>query len=197
MQFPKSSKNQVSRLAKRATLEAESIYAILDEALFCTLSFTEKNESFQIPTGMVRMGNEIMIHGSVGSHFLRTISDGRALCVTATILDAIVLAKSAFHHSVNYRSVVFFSKAILITDPQEAEQVMAAFTNKMFPGRWDEVRKPNASEWKKTMMLKLPIEEASAKVRTGPPVDDEEDLSLAVKTGIVPLKKGFENPQWL
>lgn len=196
MEFSKSPRNQVSRLARRASLDTSVIYPILDEAFICTLSWCEKEEPFQLPTGFVRIENDIFIHGSVGSHFLRQVSDGRPLCGTVTLLDDLVLAKSAFHHSMNYRSVVFFSKAEVVDDPVLQDKIMEAFTNKLVPGRWNEIRKPNASEWRKTMVLRLPLLDASAKVRTGPPVDDEEDADFPVNAGLVPLRKGFGDPVW-
>lgn len=179
----------MTRLPKRATYDRDTIYAILDEALFCTLGYVRDGTAFQIPTGHCRVGDTLYIHGSVGSAYMRELAETRALVsVSATLMDAIVLARSAFHHSVNYRSVVLFSNPERVTDDAELDLALKTFTNKMQPGRWDDVRKPTRGEWKATMVLRFRIKEASAKVRSGGPIDDEEDYALNIWAGIVPLK---------
>ena len=186
--FPITEKTKITRLPKRGDYSEETIYAILDEALFCTVAFQHEGQPFQIPTGFCRIGNQLYIHGSVGSHYMRMMATGNMkVSVSATLMDGLVLARSAFHHSVNYRSVNIFSTPRLVTDKDELYQVLETFTEKMCPGRWAEVRKPTNNEWKETMLLALPIEEASAKVRVGDPKDDEEDYSLDVWAGVVPL----------
>lgn len=186
--YPESEKTSITRLPKRGVYDQESIYAILDEALFCTLSYVRDNQSFQIPTGFCRVGNKLYLHGSVGSFYMREIAEKNLpVCISVTLLDGLVLARSAFHHSVNYRSVVIFSKGLRVTDEQELIGALSVFTNKMQPGRWDDIRKPTPGEWKATMLLSFDIDEASAKVRTGPPLDDEEDYALEVWAGVVPL----------
>lgn len=187
--FPITEKTEITRLPKRGVYDKETIYNILDEALVCTVAFVKDNQPFQIPTGFCRIGNTLYIHGSVGSSYMRELAEKKLpVCISATLLDGLVLARSAFHHSVNYRSVVIFSQTERVTNTQELYQVLEIFTNKMQPGRWDDVRKPTEGEWKATMLLKFNIDEASAKVRTGPPKDDEEDYDLNIWAGVVPLK---------
>jgi len=186
--FPITDKTEITRLPKRGVYDVATIYSILDEALVCTVAYTNEGHPFQIPTGFARVGNTVYIHGSVGAWYLRQIADGIPVCFSTTIIDGMVLARSAFHHSVNYRSVVFFSKGRRVTDENELYQSLEVFTNKMCPGRWDDIRKPNSTEWKGTMVIAFEIEEASAKVRTGGPKDDEEDYDLNVWAGVLPIK---------
>jgi len=141
-----------------------------------------------LPTGYVRSGDQIYIHGSAASRMLRTLATGLDVCVTVTLLDGLVLARSAFHHSVNYRSVVILGKARLVTDQGEKWEALWSFTNHVAQGRWEEVREPNEQELKATSVLALKLDEVSAKVRTGPPVDDEEDYALPVWAGVVPAR---------
>lgn len=187
--FAITEKTEITRLAKRGVYEKENVYAILDEALVCTVAFVLNGQPFQIPTGFCRKENTIYIHGSVGSFYMRELSANKLpVCVSVTHIDGLVLARSAFHHSVNYRSVVLFSHAEKVEDKNELYEVLELFTNKMQPGRWDDIRKPNDGEWKATMVIKFNIEEASAKVRTGGPIDDDEDYDLNIWAGVVPLK---------
>jgi uncharacterized protein len=187
--FPITDKTKITRLAKRGSYDKETIYSILDEALFCNLAFSLHGQPFQIPTGFCRIGDHLYLHGSVGSHYMRELA-GHSLpvSISATLMDGIVLARSAFHHSVNYRSVVIFSKAELVTDQEELYKALEVFTEKICPGRWADVRKPTAGEWKATMVLRFSISEASAKIRTGPPKDDEEDYALDIWAGVLPLQ---------
>ncbi len=187
--FKITDKTEITRLPKRGAYETETIYRILDEALFFTLAYVREGQPFQIPTGFVRLGNKIYLHGSVGSFYMRELRDKKhAVCISATLMDGLVLARSAFHHSVNYRSVIIFGEPELVSNPGELEEALSAFTEKMCPGRWADVRKPTANEWKETMVLSVAINEASAKVRTGPPKDDEADYNRDVWAGVVPLK---------
>ncbi len=187
--FPINEKTEITRLAKRGVYDKDAIYSILDEALVCTIAFSVDSQPFQIPTGFCRIGDKLYIHGSVGSHYLRELQTKKLpVCISATLLDGLVLARSAFHHSVNYRSVIIFSEPELVTDQDELYKALEVFTEKMCPGRWADVRKPNPGEWKATMLLSFEIREASAKVRTGPPKDDEEDYALDVWAGVLPLK---------
>jgi uncharacterized protein len=187
--FARTGKTSITRLPKRGVYEKETIYAILDEALFCTVSFVRENQAFQIPTGFCRISDEIYIHGSVGSSYMRELAEKKtSVCISATLLDGLVLARSAFHHSVNYRSVVIFGVAEKVTDESRLYAALEVFTNKMQPGRWNDVKKPSSGEWKATMVLAIKIDEASAKVRTGPPKDEEEDYDLNIWAGVVPLK---------
>lgn len=188
-EFPKTDKTTITRLPKRGVYEKEVVYSILDEALFCTVAFVRNNQPVQIPTGFCRIKDKLYIHGSVGSSYMRELAEKRIpVCISATLIDGLVLARSAFHHSVNYRSVVLFGIPERVTDDSELSNVLEVFTNKMQPGRWDDVRKPTDSEWKATMVLSVRIEEASAKVRTGNPKDDDDDYDLDIWAGVVPLQ---------
>ena len=194
-EFAQTERNSITRLPKRAVYDKEVVYAILDEALFCTLAFVRGNEPCQIPTGFCRIGDKLYVHGSVGSTYMRELAEKRgAVCVSATLIDGLVLARSAFHHSVNYRSVVAFGVAERVSDEQEQYLALESFTNKMQPGRWNDVRKPTAGEWKATLVLSVYIEEASAKIRTGSPKDDDEDYALDIWAGVVPLQIQRQGP---
>lgn len=186
--FPITDKTEITRLPKRGVYDVATIHSILDEALVCTVAYVNEGQPFQIPTGFARVGNTVYIHGSVGASYMRQIAEGAPVCFSTTLIDGLVLARSAFHHSVNYRSVVFFSKGRRVTDEKELYISLEVFTNKMCPGRWDDIRQPNATEWKGTMVIAFEIEEASAKVRTGGPKDDEADYDLNVWAGVLPLK---------
>ncbi|MEO7988090.1 MAG: pyridoxamine 5'-phosphate oxidase family protein [Chryseolinea sp.] len=187
--FPLTDKNQITRLPKRGEYDKEVVYNILDEALVCTLAYVRDGQPFQIPTGFCRMGNKVYLHGSVGSFYMRELAEKKLpVCISVTHIDGLVLARSAFHHSVNYRSVVLFSHAEKVVDQAELYEALEVFTNKMQPGRWEDVRKPNAGEWKATMVIAFNIEDASAKIRVGGPKDDDEDYALDIWAGVVPLK---------
>lgn len=187
--FPITEKTEITRLAKRGVYDVDTIYSILDEALVCTVAYSNGNQPFQIPTGFCRIANKLYIHGSVGSFYMREIVTKKLpVCISATLIDGMVLARSAFHHSVNYRSVVMFGEPELVTNKDDLYKVLEVFTEKMCPGRWADVRKPNEGEWKATMVLSFEIKEASAKVRVGPPKDDEEDYDLNIWAGVQPLQ---------
>lgn len=193
--FTITDKTKITRLPKRGVYDKEVVYSILDEALFCTLAYVHEGEPFQIPTGFVRVEDKIYIHGSVGSFYMRELASRKpSVCLSATIMDGLVLARSAMHHSVNYRSVVIFSTPEKVTDADEVYKALELFTNKMQPGRWNDIRQPSANEWKETMVISFAIEEASAKVRTGGPKDDEADYALDVWAGVVPMKIRKETP---
>lgn len=177
-----------SRLAKRAHYDAETIHSILDEALFCTVSYVVDGQPMAIPTAFARKENELYIHGSVGSHFIRQIEQGGPVCISVMLCDGLVLAKSAFHHSVNYRSVVIFGNARKVTDEAEKMDALAMITDHLVPGRWDDLRPTTESELRKTTVLAFSLAEASAKVRTGGPNDDPEDASLPTWSGVVPMQ---------
>ncbi len=188
-------KTSISRLAKRGSYDEAVIHAILDEAKICTVAYCQGDQPFQIPTGFVRIGNSVFIHGSVGSHFLLQIADGRKICLTATLLDGIVLARSIFDSSMNYRSVVIFSEGKIIDDMALREEIFHAFTEKMIPGRWADVRTPSESEIKKTIIIEFPINEASAKIREGLPFDGEDERDPAVWWGVIPQKTIYTEAQ--
>ena len=185
--FPITDKTGITRLPKRGVYDVETVYSILDEALVCTVAYSHEGQPFQIPTGFCRIGNTVYLHGSVGAWYMRQIADGAPVCISTMILDGMVLARSAFHHSVNYRSVVFFSKGRKVTEKDELYRSLEVFTNKMCPGRWNDIRQPNDGEWKATMVLAFDIDEASAKVRVGGPKDDDEDYDLNVWAGVQPV----------
>lgn len=188
MDFTKTERTTLKRLPKRGYYERELIYSILDEGLICHIGFTVDQRPVVIPTGYGRIDDRLYIHGSQASRMLRTLSDGVDVCVTVTILDGLVLARSAFHHSMNYRSVVMFGRASLITDVAEKNDALLAFSEHIIQQRWQDVREPTEQELKATSVLYLPLTEASAKVRTGPPLDDEEDYSLPMWAGVLPLR---------
>ncbi len=187
-------RTKLKRIPKRGNFDRETVNKILDEAIVCHVGFTVENQPFVIPTGFARSGETLLIHGSAASRMMRNLSEGIDVCVTVTLIDGLVLARSAFHHSVNYRSVVIFGNAELIEDEAEKNEALRLFTEHIIPNRWNEIREPNAKELKSTTVLKLPITEASAKIRTGDPVDDPEDHDLNVWAGVIPLKMIAEKP---
>jgi uncharacterized protein len=186
-QIEQTERTKLKRIPKRGNFERKTIYKILDEAFVCHVGFAVENQPFVIPTSFARIGNSLMIHGSAASRMMRNLSDGIEVCVTVTLIDGLVLARSAFHHSMNYRSVIVLGKAKLISDEQEKFEALKAFTEHIIPNRWEEIRPPNAKELKRTTVLSLPITEASAKIRVGNPVDDEEDYAMNVWAGVLPL----------
>ena len=183
-----TTRTQVRRLPQRAVYNHREIHAILDQAFVCHVGFVVDGQPYVIPTGYARRGGEIFIHGSAASRMLRTLGSGADVCVTVTLVDGFVLARSAFHHSINYRSVVIFGKARSVDDPAEKIAALRCITNHIVPGRWEEVRPPNEQELKATEVLAVALDEVSAKVRKGPPVDDLEDLTWPVWAGVVPLR---------
>ena len=192
--FSPTEKTKIKRLPKRGVFEREKIYQILDEAFVCHVGFIIDEQPFVIPTLYARRGDELIIHGSSASRMMRNLAAGVDVCVTVTLIDGLVLARSAFHHSMNYRSVVVFGKAELIEEEAEKFEATRLFTEHIVPHRWQEIREPNALELKATTVLRLPITEASAKIRTGDPVDDAEDYDLNVWAGVVPLKLAAGKP---
>jgi len=177
-----------SRAAKRASFDAETIYPILDEAMFCTISYAAENKPYSIPTSFVRYGNKIYIHGSVGSHFIRELEKGIPVCITVMLADALVVAKSALSHSVNYRSVVIFANAEKIEDAQEKLDSFEWLIDKIVPGSWDYLRPLTDSEIRRTAVLAFDLANSSAKHRQGMPNDDAEDKTLPIWSGLIPLK---------
>jgi nitroimidazol reductase NimA-like FMN-containing flavoprotein (pyridoxamine 5'-phosphate oxidase superfamily) len=177
----------LKRLPKRGVYDRAEIYRILDEGFICHVGFAIDGRPFVIPTGYARAGELLYVHGSAASRMLKALSGGIEVCVTVTLVDGIVLARSAFHSSMNYRSVVIFGVASLIDEPGRKLEALTALSEHIIPGRWDEVRKPTESEMQATTVLAVPLQEASAKVRTGPPIDDEEDYQLNVWAGELPL----------
>jgi nitroimidazol reductase NimA-like FMN-containing flavoprotein (pyridoxamine 5'-phosphate oxidase superfamily) len=180
-------RTRLKRYHERGDYSRAGIYDILDAGLICHMGFVVDGQPFVIPTAYARHEDQLYLHGSAASRALRTLSDGVPVCVTVTLTDGIVLARSAFNHSFNYRSVVVLGTATPVTDPEEKRLALSRFTDKLVPGRWNDVRQPTALELKATSVLTLPIEEASAKVRTGPPGDDAEDISHPCWAGVIPL----------
>ena len=183
-----SARTRVRRVPARADYERATVEAILDEGLVAHLGFAVDGQPYVIPTLHARIGGEVYIHGSSASRAIRTLGGGLPACLTVTLLDGLVLARSAFHHSMNYRSAVVLGTARLVEGPEERLRALEAFTERLVPGRWDEVRPPSRQELKATRVLALSLDEASAKLRTGGPVDDEEDYALPVWAGVVPLE---------
>ena len=193
-QFPVTPRTRLNRVPRRGVYDRAVVDAILDEGFVCHVGFAVDGLPYVIPTGYARAGRQLYVHGATASRMVRSLAEGLDVCVTVTLVDGFVLARSAFHHSLNYRSVVVFGRAREVTDPEEKLEALRAFTNALVPGRWNEVRTPNDQELKATTVLALPITEASAKVRQGPPLDDEDDLSLAVWAGVVPLSLAVGEP---
>lgn len=194
-EFTPTERTQVKRLPKRGHYDRETVYAILDAGFVCHVGFNADGQPYVIPTNYGRAGDTLYLHGSAASRMLRTLSGGVPVCVTVTHVDGLVLARSAFHHSVNYRSVVILGTARLVEDPAEKMAALRVFTEHVLKGRWDDVRQPTEQELKGTMVLALPLEEVSAKVRTGGPVDDEADYALPVWAGVLPLETVAQPPQ--
>ena len=188
-------RTRVRRVPQRGVYERETIEAILDETLISHVGFVNDGQPVVIPTLHARLGDRLYLHGSAASRMLRTLQKGVPVCATATLVDGLVLARSAFHHSVNYRSVVVFGTATLVEPGEETVKVLELFTEKLVPGRWAEVRPPTRQELKGTKVLRLPLDEASAKVRTGPPIDEDEDYDLPVWAGVLPLATEVAEPQ--
>jgi nitroimidazol reductase NimA-like FMN-containing flavoprotein (pyridoxamine 5'-phosphate oxidase superfamily) len=184
---PPTERTRVVREAQRGVYDRQTIYKILDEGFVCHVGFSVDGQPYVIPTLFARVGEAIYFHGSAASRMLRNLSEGISVCVTVTLTDGFVLARSVFNHSMNYRSVVAFGKAVPVEAPREKLQALHAFTEKIIPGRWNDARPPNEKELKATSILRLTLTEVSAKVRTGPPMDDEPDYALPVWAGVIPL----------
>jgi len=188
MTFTQTERTKLKRLPKRGHFDRETVYGILDEGFICHVGFAPGGQPVVIPTGYARVDDKLYIHGSQASRMLRTLSGGVDACVTVTIVDGLVLARSAFHHSMNYRSVVIFGRATVVEDADEKLAALLALSEHFIRGRWADVREPTEQELSATTVLSLPLVEASAKIRTGPPLDDEEDYALPVWAGVIPLK---------
>lgn len=184
---PPTERTRVVRESQRGAYDRESIYKILDEGFVCHVGFFVDTQPYVIPTLFARIGDAIYFHGSAASRMLRNVSGGIPVCVTVTLTDGFVLARSVFNHSMNYRSVVALGKALLVDAPEEKYEALHAFTEKILPGRWKEARQPNEKELKATSILRLPLTEVSAKIRVGPPEDDAADYELPVWAGVIPL----------
>lgn len=193
-QFTKTEKNRIKRLPKRGNYDRETIYRILDEALICHVGFAEKGQPCVIPINFARVDDTIVLHGAKASRLLKHIETGHPVCIEATIVDGLVLARSIFHHSVNYRSVVLFGKGHPVEGEREKLSALKAITEHLIPGRWQEARLPSRKELNATRVVSIKIDEASAKVRVGPPADDQEDYALPVWAGVLPLQEQALSP---
>ena len=192
--YTPTTRTKVRRLSKRAVYDKAQVHAILDEGFLCHVGFVQDGQPFVIPTLYARSGETLYMHGSGASRMLKTLAQGVAVCVTVTLVDGYVLARSAFHHSMNYRSVTALGKARQVCDETEKMTALQVITDHIVPQRWDEVRGPNPLEMKQTIVLALPLEEVSAKVRVGPPADDDEDYALPIWAGVVPVRTQLGEP---
>lgn len=187
-------RTRVVREPNRAVYDRDAIYKILDEGFLCHVGFVVEGQPFVIPTSYGREDANLYIHGSAASRMLRQMKDGLPICVTVTLLDGLVLARSIFNHSMNYRSVVVLGKATLVENPEEKLAALRTLSEHILPGRWQDARQPNERELKQTSVLRLPIEEFSAKVRQGPPMDDPEDYSFPTWAGVIPIEMKAGEP---
>jgi nitroimidazol reductase NimA-like FMN-containing flavoprotein (pyridoxamine 5'-phosphate oxidase superfamily) len=186
--FVVNERTRVVREPQRGIYDRDAIYKILDEGFICHVGFTFDGQPYVIPTMFARIGDAIYFHGSAASRMLRNVSAGIPVCVTVALVDGLVLARSVFNHSMNYRSVVALGKAALVDASAEKMEALRGFTEKILPGRWEEARQPNEKELKATSILRLQLTEASAKVRVGPPEDDAEDYALGIWAGVLPME---------
>jgi nitroimidazol reductase NimA-like FMN-containing flavoprotein (pyridoxamine 5'-phosphate oxidase superfamily) len=189
-----STRTTVRRLAKRAVYDRAAVESILDEGLVCHVAFLHEGAPCLIPTGYARDGSRLYLHGAQKNRMLRALCGGQA-CICVTLLDGLVLARSAFHHSMNYRSVVIFGEGTEVTEPAEKYEAMRLLVEHIVPGRWNDARRPNQTEIDATLIVRFPLDECSAKIRTGPPVDDQEDLALPVWAGVLPGQLSWDQPQ--
>jgi uncharacterized protein len=186
--FTPTGRSKVRRLPKQGSYERDLIYQILDEGLVCYVGFAVEGQPFVIPTAYARIADQIYIHGSPISRMMRSLSSGIDVCITVTLLDGLVLARSAFHHSMNYRSVMMFGTATVVSELEQKMTALQAFSEHIALGRWAEVRQPNSNELEATVVLALPLTEVSAKVRAGHPTDEHEDYNLPIWAGEIPLR---------
>ena len=192
--FARTEKNRIKRLPKRGHYDRETIYSILDEALICHVGFADHGQPYVIPINFARVDDTIILHGAKASRLLKHIEEGNPVCIEATVVDGLVLARSVFHHSMNYRSVVLFGTGRLLLGDDEKLGALEAVTEHLVPGRWQDARQPNRKELNATSVVEIKIDAASAKVRLGPPVDEEEDYTLPVWAGVLPLQEVSSTP---
>ena len=192
--YPISNRNRVKRISNKSDYSKETVHAIIDEALFCHLGIIHNGKPVVIPTIHARMGDHIVFHGSNASRLLK-ISNNNEICVTITLLDGLVMARSLFNSSMNYRSAVIFGKGEIIKDHNERMAAFKSITDHIAPGRWDDARQPNNSELKQTSVVRMPIDEASAKISVGPPDDEDEDYALDYWAGVIPINQTYGEPE--
>ena len=193
--FKKTTRNRVKRIPKRGKYSKKIIYPIIDAAPICHVGYVDDEQPYVIPTIHARSGDTIYIHGAKASRTLKKSASGVPMCITVTLIDGIVVARSLFHHSMNYRSVVIFGHGRLVKELDEKMQALTVITEHLIPGRWSEARKPNKKELNATSVVAVSIESASAKIRSGHPIDDDEDYTLPIWAGIVPVKNQILPPQ--
>ena len=193
-EFEVTPRGQVRRLARRARYDRETVYAIVDEALVCHVGFVEGGQPVVIPTLHAREGDCLLLHGAVDSRLIQHVQAGHPLCVSMAIVDGLVLGKAACSHSLNYRSVVLFGQGTLVDGDEDKLRALELLTERIMPGRWQEVRQPNAQELRATAIVSIAIQEASAKVRSGPPSDSRQDRDLPVWAGVLPLQQVAQPP---
>ena len=186
--FEVTPRNQVRRKPERASYDAETVYAILDAAQVCHMAFVEDGQPFVIPTQFGRIGDVLVVHGSYGSRLMKLLQAGAQVSVSVAVVDGLVVARSVMHHSANYHSAVVFGRGRKLESDEEKLAGLRAFTEKVLPGRWEEARPPSPAELRGTALAAIDIHSASAKVRSGPPIDAAEDLALPVWAGVIPLR---------
>jgi nitroimidazol reductase NimA-like FMN-containing flavoprotein (pyridoxamine 5'-phosphate oxidase superfamily) len=186
--YTPTDRTTLKRLPKRGAFDRQTVYAILDEAFICHVGFVNDGQPFVTPTGFGRINDTLYIHGSAASRMLRSLEREIPVGVTVTLVDALVLARSAFHHSINYRSVMILGRATAVDDPAEKKKALFAISEHIVPGRWADVREPTEDELKATLVLRVPLVEVSAKIRKGPPIDDEADMNLPIWAGGLPFR---------
>jgi nitroimidazol reductase NimA-like FMN-containing flavoprotein (pyridoxamine 5'-phosphate oxidase superfamily) len=194
-QYSKTDVNRVRRVPERGQYDQETIYGIVDDALICHAGFVQEGRPYVIPTLHARRGNEILLHGATTSRLIRHVQAGHEVCLTMTHVDGIVLARSVFHHSINYRSAVLFGKGYLVAGDDATMAALEQFTERLMPGRWADARSPNRKELKATAVVAVPIELASAKVRSGGPGEEEADYALPVWAGVLPITQKVGSPE--
>jgi nitroimidazol reductase NimA-like FMN-containing flavoprotein (pyridoxamine 5'-phosphate oxidase superfamily) len=190
---PPSARSRIKRIAHRGHYDTATLHAILDAGYVCHIAFVDKDHPLVIPTAYWREGDHLYIHGSTKSRMAMALATGIPASVAVTLLDGLVLARSAFHHSMNYRSVVALGRFEKVPDAHKMA-ALEAFTERVAPGRWAEIRAPNKQELKGTMILRMPLDEATAKIRSGPPKDDAPDLAIPAWAGVLPFAQGFDQP---
>jgi hypothetical protein len=192
--FERTERNRVRRLPERGKYDPATIYPIIDEALICHVGFVQDGQPFVIPTLHARDGDCLLLHGATTSRLLKHVQAGHEVCASITLVDGLVLARSVFHHSINYRSVVLFGTGQLVEGDEAKLQALERFTERLLPGRWADARPPNPTELKATSVVSIPMTSASAKVRVGPPGDDDEDLALPIWAGVLPMQPVVGTP---
>jgi len=192
---PPSARTRVKRLPARGHYDTATLHAVLDAGYVCHIAFTDKDRPIVIPTAYWREGDHLYIHGSSKSRMAMTLAEGAPASVAVTLLDGLVFARTSFNHSMNYRSVVAFGSFEKVTDDAHKLAALEAFTQRIAPGRWAEIRGPNKQEFKATMVLRMPLTEAAVKIRSGPNKDDLEDMGILAWTGVLPFRQGFDAPQ--